>query len=222
MNRTLPNFNDLRRGRKQFRLRKMDSTCGEFNPAMDNRDKYTESIELSNKCREFYRRRMESMEMSKQRLSPTLRSGNKTKKSSIDVAMEKLGTEMTSLMDQDMSLMKQLLMLNEAIEELKFNRRYSNSSLPDSSGDIVSDSDDGSVSETDMFVSEEDLVKMCNNCHLGNVLTNSVSASSCDNINRVSTKQSNVIHSDVFLDNTTHDEQNVSYDSGFESSYVSS
>ncbi|XP_033737793.1 uncharacterized protein LOC117325573 [Pecten maximus] len=199
----------------------MDTTCGEFNPAMDNRDKYTESIELSNKCREFYRRRMENMEMSKQRLSPTLRPGHKTKKSSIDVAMEKLGTEMTSLMDQDMSLMKQLLMLNEAIEELKFHRRYSNSSLPDSSCDLVSDSDDGSVSETDMFGSEDDLIKMCNNCHLDNVLTSSVSTP-CDNINQTPSKQSNLVHSESYLDHSSHGEQNISYDSGFESSYVSS
>ncbi|OWF51737.1 uncharacterized protein LOC110448697 [Mizuhopecten yessoensis] len=200
----------------------MDTACGEFNPALDNRDKYTESIDLSNKCREFYRWRMENMEKSKQRLSPTLRPGHKTKKSSIDVAMAKLGTEMTSLMDQDMSLMKQLLMLNEAIEELKFHRRYSNSSLPDSSCDLVSDSDDESVSETDMFVSEDDLVKMCNNCHLGNVLTNSVSTSCDNNINHVTTKQSNIIQSKNFLDKSSREEQNVSYDSGFESSYVSS
>lgn len=71
----------------------MDTT---FHPALDNSDKYTESIELSNKCREFYRKRMENMETSKQRLSPTLRPECKGKKSSIDVAMEKLGAEMVS------------------------------------------------------------------------------------------------------------------------------
>ncbi|XP_069128066.1 uncharacterized protein T25D10.4-like [Argopecten irradians] len=150
----------------------MDTTCGDFNPALDNSDKYTESIELSNKCREFYRRRMENMEMSKQRLSPTFRPTPRNKKSSIDVAMEKLGSEMTSLMDQDMSLMKQLLMLNEAIEELKFHRRYSNSSLPDSSCDL--DSDDGSMSETDMFGSDDAFVKICNKCHHDNESSNSV------------------------------------------------
>ncbi|XP_076462395.1 uncharacterized protein LOC143294796 [Babylonia areolata] len=65
----------------------------------------------------------------------------KKKKSSIDVAMETLRQEMTSLMEQDLALMKQLLTLNEEIEELKWRRRYcwpraASSSLMTSSGDV--------------------------------------------------------------------------------------
>ncbi|KAK3102850.1 hypothetical protein FSP39_014414 [Pinctada imbricata] len=92
-------------------------------------DQYVASIELSNKCREFYHKRMESAESMKQRLSPKSKTG---KKSSLDLAFEKLGKEMSSLMDQDLSLMKQLLMLNESIEELKWKRRCSYESVNDS------------------------------------------------------------------------------------------
>lgn len=54
-------------------------------------------------------------------------------------------------MDQDLSLMKQLLTLNEAIEDLKWQRRYSCSktSLLVSSCDI--EENECSVSETDIF-----------------------------------------------------------------------
>lgn len=60
----------------------------------------------------------------------------------------------TSLMDQDLSLMKQLLMLNEAIEDLKFRRRHSNSSVTSSSCDLSGSN--LSVSDTDMFHSGDD------------------------------------------------------------------
>ena len=62
-------------------------------------------------------------------------------------------------MDQDLSLMKQLLTLNEAIEDLKVKRLYhvSKDSLRASSQELhVSD---WSVSETDMFDSEDNLSK---------------------------------------------------------------
>lgn len=62
-------------------------------------------------------------------------------------------------MDQDLSLMKQLLTLNEAIEDLKVKRLYhvSKDSLRASSQELrVSD---WSVSETDMFDSEPNLAK---------------------------------------------------------------
>ncbi|KAK7490480.1 hypothetical protein BaRGS_00018266 [Batillaria attramentaria] len=61
-------------------------------------------------------------------------------------------------MDQDLSLMKQLLTLNETIEELKWQRRYyySRRSLPDSSQEL--DQSDCSVSDTEMYDSEDDRV----------------------------------------------------------------
>ena len=59
-------------------------------------------------------------------------------------------------MDQDLSLMKQLLTLNEAIEDIKWQRNYysSQSSMAASSCDL--NESDWSVSETDMFGSESD------------------------------------------------------------------
>ena len=60
-------------------------------------------------------------------------------------------------MDQDLSLMKQLLILNEAIEDLKVQRGYlsSRGSLPSSSCDLSESQ--WSVSETEMFESENEL-----------------------------------------------------------------
>lgn len=121
-------------------------------------DRYTESIELSNKCREFYLKRMEASETRKQttKTNPTPRGGRIT---SIDIAMGKLREEMNSLMDQDLSLMKQLLTLNETIEELKWKRRCSYDSMPDSSAEL--DVSDWSVSDNDLFESCGDLSGKC-------------------------------------------------------------
>ena len=71
----------------------------------------------------------------------------------------------TSLMDQDLSLMKQLLTLNETIEELKWQRRYyyhhnhhhhshSRCSLHVSSTDVLHS--DLSISDTEMYDSDDD------------------------------------------------------------------
>ena len=64
-----------------------------------------------------------------------------------------------SLMDQDLSLMKQLLTLNEAIEDLKWQKKYyhSQNSMPDSSCDL--NESDWSVSETDMYDSESEALR---------------------------------------------------------------
>ncbi|KAJ8306435.1 hypothetical protein KUTeg_016980 [Tegillarca granosa] len=71
--------------------------------------------------------------------------------------------EQASLMDQDLSLMKQLLTLNETIEDLKANRKVSHSK--DSLSPNVNTSD-WSVSETDMYSPDEEqpvskLVQSC-------------------------------------------------------------
>lgn len=62
-------------------------------------------------------------------------------------------------MDQDLSLMKQLLTLNEAIEDLKWQKKYyhSQSSVPGSSCDLSTS--DWSVSETDMYESENEALR---------------------------------------------------------------
>ncbi|KAL8621671.1 hypothetical protein ACOMHN_024642 [Nucella lapillus] len=146
-------------------------------------DKYTASIELSNACRQFYKSRVEAAHCIKSkwekqaahqksqccdktndndRLSADQESSkcdNRTThrrhKSSIDEAMDKLRTEMTSLMDQDLSLMKQLLTLNETIEDLKWQRRYY---CPSRSSADLEDDSDCSISDTDMYESEDDLL----------------------------------------------------------------
>lgn len=65
-------------------------------------------------------------------------------------------------MDQDLSLMKQLLTLNEAIEDLKTKRLYhvSKDSLRASSQELHAS--DWSVSETDMYETDEDEVEKKN------------------------------------------------------------
>ncbi|KAK3609755.1 hypothetical protein CHS0354_029205 [Potamilus streckersoni] len=118
-------------------------------------DDYTAAIELSNACREFYRNRVKATENFKQRLSTAQNKPPTSKtKTSIDEAMERLNFEMASLMDQDLSLMKQLLTLNESIEELKSKRLYyvSKDSLRTSSQELHTS--DWSMSETEMY--EED------------------------------------------------------------------
>lgn len=58
-------------------------------------------------------------------------------------------------MDQDLSLMKQLLILNETIEDLKWKRSCSYDSMPDSSTEL--NVSDWSVSDSDLFESCDDL-----------------------------------------------------------------
>ncbi|KAL3868414.1 hypothetical protein ACJMK2_041222 [Sinanodonta woodiana] len=119
-------------------------------------DDYTAAIELSNACREFYRNRVKATENFKQRLSTAQnKQQTNTRKTSIDEAMERLNFEMASLMDQDLSLMKQLLTLNESIEDLKSKRLYyvSKDSLRNSSQELHTS--DWSMSETDMYEEED-------------------------------------------------------------------
>ena len=61
-------------------------------------------------------------------------------------------------MDQDLRLTKQLLTLNETIEDLKWQKRYSYKPMLDSSSELTES--DWSVSETDMYESESEVIKM--------------------------------------------------------------
>jgi hypothetical protein len=74
-------------------------------------DRYSESIELSNKCREFYLKRMEDAEARKQtpKTTPSPRGGKTT---SIDVAMGKLREEMVSK--------KQLVIIVMSVHNINF------------------------------------------------------------------------------------------------------
>lgn len=109
-------------------------------------DTYTANIELSNACRDFYRSRLKSTEEIKHSLDnrqqedSEVPDGNANKRSaSFDSAMDNLRREMASLLDQDLSLMKQLLTLNESVEDLKWRHRYlcHGTRAPLSSGDLA-------------------------------------------------------------------------------------
>ncbi|CAG2229434.1 unnamed protein product [Mytilus edulis] len=96
-------------------------------------DKYEKVVDLQNDCRSFYLNRVKATENLKQKLEN--KNGRcEPKKTSMSMAMDRLRLEMTSLVDQDLSLMRQLLTLNETIEELKNKRLYgvSKDSLDDS------------------------------------------------------------------------------------------
>ncbi|KAL5022564.1 hypothetical protein ScPMuIL_001719 [Solemya velum] len=87
---------------------------------------YTTFIELSNKCRDIYNSRLLKAEHTKDKLNiqPGSTRQSEMKNTSMGKAMEKLREEMSTLIDQDMSLMCQILTLNEAVEDLKSRREY--------------------------------------------------------------------------------------------------
>ncbi|XP_076079510.1 uncharacterized protein LOC143049717 [Mytilus galloprovincialis] len=96
-------------------------------------DKYEKEVDLQNKCRTFYLNRVKATETLKQKLE-NKNGACEPKKTTMSMAMDRLRLEMTSLVDQDLSLMRQLLTLNETIEEMKNKRLYgvSKDSLDDS------------------------------------------------------------------------------------------
>ncbi|VDI07638.1 Hypothetical predicted protein [Mytilus galloprovincialis] len=88
-------------------------------------DKYEETVELQNNCRSFYLNRKKASEDFKQSLNEhSEKNVGIGKRTSLSTAMDKLREEMASLVDQDLSLMKQLMTLNETIEEIKTKRLY--------------------------------------------------------------------------------------------------
>ncbi|VDI07641.1 Hypothetical predicted protein [Mytilus galloprovincialis] len=96
-------------------------------------DKYETVEDIQNDCISFYLNRVKATENLKQKLE-NKNGGREPKKTSMSMAMDRLRLEMTSLVDQDLSLMRQLLTLNETIEEIKNKRLYgvSKDSLYDS------------------------------------------------------------------------------------------
>ena len=62
-------------------------------------DKYADSIDLSNACREFYQSRKRAAEVVKEKLASSGRQRTTKKKTSIDVAMETLRTEMVRIIE---------------------------------------------------------------------------------------------------------------------------
>ncbi|CAH1776068.1 unnamed protein product [Owenia fusiformis] len=88
---------------------------------VDARERYESAIELSNACREFYKRRESQFRVIKKAVK---HGETPVPKTSLECKMLQLKNEMSSLMDLDLSLMKQLLTLNESIEDLKENPIY--------------------------------------------------------------------------------------------------
>ncbi|XP_069128498.1 uncharacterized protein [Argopecten irradians] len=74
-----------------------------------------DEIDINNSCRRVYLRRIESIEKCKRSVTPVV------KQTAIGSALTRLREEMVGLMDQDAGLMKQMLILNEKVEELKAN-----------------------------------------------------------------------------------------------------
>jgi hypothetical protein len=99
-------------------------------------DKYTAGIEVSNACRQFYVSRLQTAELLKERLAGAsnvcsrqqqqhqqLLQSDSNDKSTFAALIAHLRTELASLIDLDLQVMRQLLMLNEQVEELKWQRR---------------------------------------------------------------------------------------------------
>lgn len=97
----------------------------------DEMSEYEESISFHNACREFYMNRKDATESFKHNMErdheKRTEVERRKKTTSIDDAMERLRREMASLMDQDLTLMEQLMTLNETIEDIKVKRLYGSS-----------------------------------------------------------------------------------------------
>ncbi|XP_061191566.1 uncharacterized protein LOC133199713 [Saccostrea echinata] len=95
----------------------------------DDTSEYEESVIFQNACREFYINRKNATESFKNDIlkDQDKRNYKMKKTTSIDDAMVRLRREMASLMDQDLTLMEQLLTLNETIEDIKVKRHYGSS-----------------------------------------------------------------------------------------------
>lgn len=116
---------------------------------------YEANIEFSNTCRHYYLSRMEATESFKKDLKKedsekkNISPRQRRRPNTIDDKMEELRSEMASLMDQDVSLMKQLLTLNETINEIKQGRLLSSSKGSVGSRGFISGSDLSVSSEAD-------------------------------------------------------------------------
>ncbi|KAL3868489.1 hypothetical protein ACJMK2_041290 [Sinanodonta woodiana] len=130
-------------------------------------DDYEAAINLSNSCREFYLNRVKATAEFKQLVDRRIQkqpgqSRGGTKKTSLDRAMERLRNEMAELMDQDLSLMKQLLTLNERIAEVKTQFMYNSSceTMYDSTHNLTD-------SEQSLDISNEDVIDLasCSQVH---------------------------------------------------------
>ena len=116
-------------------------------------------------------------------------------------------------MDTDLTLMKQLLTMNETIEELKFQRDYKHRH---STSSVDLDGSDWSVSETDMYGSDdddevEDLKQRLHSDFTDNVNDNSIIYStSSSNVSTNNTYNDN-ISSNVISDNSINNSHNRSF-----------
>lgn len=145
-------------------------------------------------------------------------SDDKRRATKIDNAMETLRREMASLMDQDLSLMKQLLTLNETIEEIKYRRLHasSNDSMVTSSCKIYDS--DCSINEIDAPISKSNV-----SCTRLNIPTIEITEDS--NVNNLTVVPQNTdnyqfIEKEMIINGQTrriiHGRGNFSMDSGYD------
>lgn len=73
-----------------------ENTCEMHHLSANTMDSHQASIELSNRCREFYNQRMDRAESARQKLSPRP-DCKQNNKSSLHMAMERLGEEMVNI-----------------------------------------------------------------------------------------------------------------------------
>ncbi|XP_062589691.1 uncharacterized protein LOC134251308 [Saccostrea cucullata] len=163
-------------------------------------DHYSAAIDFSNACREFYINRKKATESFKEQMKEEEKSKQEKvlqrKRSSIDVAMETLRKEMASLMDQDLCLMKQLLTLNETIEDIKTRRWYSASQNSLQASSVNLRGSDDSLSETDMYAPDEGILDVKES-----ILTvPKIHIESADQVKSIDEVKDNFVQKSKFLD----------------------
>ncbi|XP_062619580.1 uncharacterized protein LOC134281129 [Saccostrea cucullata] len=163
-------------------------------------DHYSAAIDFSNACREFYINRKKATESFKEQMKEEEKSKQEKvlqrKRSSIDVAMETLRKEMASLMDQDLCLMKQLLTLNETIEDIKTRRWYSASQNSLQASSVNLRGSDDSLSETDMYAPDEGILDVKEST----LTVPKIHIESADQVKSIDEVKDNFVQKSKFLD----------------------
>ncbi|WAR24320.1 hypothetical protein MAR_037989 [Mya arenaria] len=125
-------------------------------------DPHTAAIDLSNNCRKFYFNHIKSAEAIKKAVRAAKHNRAREKMeghkcSTLDTAMDRLRAEMADLMEQDLSLMSQMLKLNDKIEDIKAHVSYRN--RLDAFGSSMSTSE---VSDSEYSDTEESRLDLYN------------------------------------------------------------
>ncbi|CAG2229432.1 unnamed protein product [Mytilus edulis] len=189
---------------------------------LDTVDKQCESIDFSNSCRQFYMTRLKATEDFKRQAAQSNAScqqDSKRKTTKIDSAMETLRTEMASLMDQDLSLMKQLLTLNETIEEIKFKRLHGSNS--NSMGTSSCNLDNSEWYVGDNEVQKQSCDTQCERLAVPHIPSIKVTSDSCTSVKKSQNLDNyKFVEKEMIIDGTKrriiHGRGNFSMDSGYD------